>query len=158
VLDMQDFMITLIPDQVHVSPVLFRLVHRLVRRENLVYVTDAMSAAGAPPGRYRLGDLEVEVGADQVARKPGSSQFAGSALCPIEAPRRAAKMLGCSWRQTWSSMTQAPCRLAGLPDPWTPGQPADFLLFTVDTENGVQEWQLFTGGLLEVSGKGLCKN
>lgn len=146
VLEMEDWMITVIPDQIHVSPALFRLLHRLVRREDLVYVTDAMSAAGAPPGTYGLGDLELEVGPDQVVRRPGSTQFAGSALRPIEAPPRAAGMLRCHWRQTWGSMTQTPCRLAGLPDPWTPGQPANFILLSVDAQNQIQEWRTFCEG------------
>jgi N-acetylglucosamine-6-phosphate deacetylase len=147
VLEMGDLMITVIPDQIHVAPSLFRLFHRLIRHENLVYVTDAMSAAGAPPGQYALGDLQLDVGLDQVVRRPGSVQFAGSALRPIEAPWRAAEMLGCVWQQTWRSMTQAPCRLAGLPDPWTHGQRADFVLLTVDAHNRVKEWRLFTNGL-----------
>src|SRR4030095_14072696 len=63
--------VSLIPDAIHVSPALFRLIHREVGVENIFYVSDAMSAAGAPPGRYKLGRLELEVGEDQVVRMPG---------------------------------------------------------------------------------------
>src|SRR5262249_52232917 len=70
--------VSLIPDRIHVSGPLFRLVHRVLGGDSIFYTTDAMAAAGAPPGRYRIGALEVEVGADQVVRQPGKPLFAGS--------------------------------------------------------------------------------
>src|SRR6185369_13552349 len=64
-------LVSLIPDRIHVSPPLFRLIHRVLAAESIYYVSDAMSGAGMPPGRYKLGGLELEVGADQVVRQPG---------------------------------------------------------------------------------------
>jgi len=58
--------VSLIPDAMHVSPALFRLIHRVIRADSIYYVSDAMAAAGSPPGRYKLGPLEVEVGEDKV--------------------------------------------------------------------------------------------
>ena len=46
----------------------------------MVLATDSMAGAGAPPGRYTLGDLEVEVGSDQAARLVSTSRLAGSTL------------------------------------------------------------------------------
>jgi N-acetylglucosamine-6-phosphate deacetylase len=54
-----------------------------------ILVTDAMAAAGAPPGSYTIGDLVVEVGSDRVVRQPGSPNFAGSALTMDAALRNA---------------------------------------------------------------------
>src|SRR5256885_3561154 len=34
---------------IHVSPALFRLIHRVVPADSIYYTTDAMSAGGAPP-------------------------------------------------------------------------------------------------------------
>ncbi|MCK9588662.1 MAG: hypothetical protein M0Q93_04760, partial [Terrimicrobiaceae bacterium] len=48
------------------------------------FTTDAMAAAGARPGTYRLAHHELEVGDDRVVRAPGTSGFAGSALTPDE--------------------------------------------------------------------------
>src|SRR5262249_35277760 len=62
-------MVSLIPDRIHVSPPFFRLAHRVLGSESIYYTTDAMSAAGSPPGSYRLGHLKLEVGADQVVRQ-----------------------------------------------------------------------------------------
>lgn len=41
-------------------------------------ISDAISAAGLPPGIYTLGDREVRVGDDGVPRSPDGSHFVGS--------------------------------------------------------------------------------
>jgi N-acetylglucosamine-6-phosphate deacetylase len=48
--------------------------------DRIVLTTDSMAGAGASPGRYTLGDLEVEVGPDRAARLAGTSRLAGSTL------------------------------------------------------------------------------
>jgi N-acetylglucosamine-6-phosphate deacetylase len=105
----------LIPDTFHVSPALFRLAHRVFDPASIYYVADAVAAAGAPPGRYTVGALTVEVGPDQIVRKPGSPQFAGSALRPVEGVFRAATMLGRPWQQVWDHFSVVPARFMGLP-------------------------------------------
>lgn len=85
--------IGLIADAIHVSPPLFRLFHRLLPPDRLYYTTDAMAAAGSTPGRYRIGALEVEVGADGVVRQPGRTNFAGSSLRPNQVQERASALL-----------------------------------------------------------------
>lgn len=46
----------------------------------MMLTTDSMAGAGAPPGRYTLGDLDVEVGSDQSARLASTGRLAGSTL------------------------------------------------------------------------------
>jgi N-acetylglucosamine-6-phosphate deacetylase len=53
-----------------------------------------MAAAGAPPGRYSLGALTVEVGADGVVREPGKPNFAGSSLTMDRAVANVSAFLG----------------------------------------------------------------
>ena len=48
--------------------------------DRIVLTTDSMAGAGAPPGRYTLGELEVDVGSDGAARLAGASRLAGSTL------------------------------------------------------------------------------
>lgn len=132
----------LIPDNIHVSPALFRLLHRCLGSDAIYYTTDAMSAAGAPPGRYKLGRLEVEVGADQIVRQPGKTNFAGSALRPCEGVFRAAQMLKCPWQEAWVRSTQKPARLMGLPGGLGMGCPADFCLLKFDGENQLSELEV----------------
>ena len=136
-------MVSLIPDRIHVSPPLFRLAHRLLGQESIYYTTDAMSAAGAPPGRYKLGNLELDVGADQVVRQPGQALFAGSALRPVEGVFRATEMLRCSWQEAWLRFSEAPAKLLGLPNGLAVGQPADFCVLTVSAGNRLMELRVF---------------
>lgn len=46
--------------------------------ERVAIISDAISAAGLPPGIYTLGDREVWVGEDGVPRSPDGSHFVGS--------------------------------------------------------------------------------
>ena len=119
---------SLIPDKIHVSPPFFRLAHKLLGAASLCYTTDAMSAAGAPPGRYRLGALELEVGADQIVRQPGRTNFAGSALRPIDGVFRASEMLSQPWREVWDRSSTIPAKWIGLRHELQPGHDANFCL------------------------------
>jgi N-acetylglucosamine-6-phosphate deacetylase len=128
VFDTPGLTVSLIPDRIHVSPLLFRLAHRVCPPDALYYVTDAMAAAGAPPGRFTIGQLEVEVGADQIVRQPGRSNYAGSALGPFDGVCRAAEMLGCAWPQAWARFSTVPAKFMGLRHDLAAGQPARFCL------------------------------
>lgn len=137
---------SLIPDGIHVSPALFRLAHRTLG-ESIYYTTDAMAAAGMPPGRYKLGKLELEVGADQIVRYPGRSNFAGSALRPIDGVFRAAKMLGARWQETWKRLSEVPAQLMNLPTGLKPGAPADFCVLQTSEQNELIELRTFSAGV-----------
>lgn len=94
-----------IPDGVHLPPFALRNFVRAKPPGKVLFTTDCMAAAGAPPGRHTLGALEVEVGADGIARGPGGG-FAGSTLAPDEGVRRTARFLGMppgEARRLWSS-------------------------------------------------------
>jgi N-acetylglucosamine-6-phosphate deacetylase len=137
---------SLIPDGIHVSPALFRLAHRILGSESIYYTTDAMAAAGAPPGRYRLGALELEVAADRVVRQPGKANFAGSALSPLEGVFRAAELLEREWREVWPSFSETPARLMGLDSGLETGSPADLCLIKVAEANRLQSLQVLAAG------------
>ena len=142
--------VSLIPDGVHVSPALFRLIHRELGSENIFYVSDAMAAAGAPAGRYRLGPLELEVGDDEIVRLPGTPNFAGSALRPIDGVLRAADMLDCSWQEVWPRFSEAPARLMGIEFGLEAGRRADFCLLEITPENQLIDLKVCANG--ELSG------
>jgi N-acetylglucosamine-6-phosphate deacetylase len=135
-------MVSLIPDQIHVSPPLFRLCHWVLGADSIYYTTDAMSAAGMPPGRYKLGKLDLEVGADQVVRQPGKPLFAGSALRPIDGVFRAAQMLGCSWQEVWPRFSVAPAKLMGLRNEFAVGELAAFCLLKVAETNQLLQMEV----------------
>jgi N-acetylglucosamine-6-phosphate deacetylase len=83
----------LIPDGVHLPPFALRNFFRGKPAGKVLLTTDAMAAAGAPPGRYRIGGLEVE-SRDGVVRAPGSANLAGSCLKPLQGVANAAGWLG----------------------------------------------------------------
>jgi N-acetylglucosamine-6-phosphate deacetylase len=145
-LDTPGLTVSLIPDQVHVSPSLFRLVHRVLGNEAIYYTTDAVAAAGASPGRYTIGSMEVEVGPDQVVRQPGKSNYAGSALKPIDGVLRAARMLGRDWRGVWDGFSICPARFTGIAVGLTMGSPADFCLVQTDQTGGLEALRVFSHG------------
>ncbi len=139
VLDTPGLTVGVIPDRIHVSPQLFRLIHEARQSTGIYYTADAMSAAGAPPGRHTLGALEVEVGVDQIVRQPGKINFAGSALRPIDGIFRAAEMLGCPWQEVWNRFSTAPAKLMGLKTGLEIGKPANICRFEIGPDRGLVE-------------------
>ncbi len=138
--------VSLIPDRIHVSPPLFRLAHRVLNPRAIYYTSDAMAAAGAPPGRYRMGKKEVDVGPDQVVRPPGQHLFAGSALRPVEGVFRAAQMLNCPWQETWARLSEIPAKFMGLRNDLAVQQPATFCVLKVMGQNQLAELRVFADG------------
>jgi N-acetylglucosamine-6-phosphate deacetylase len=83
-----------IPDGLHLPPNVLKNFFRAKPEGKALFTTDCMAAAGSPPGRYSLGGLVVEMGADRITHAPGSKHFAGSSLCPDEGVRNVQTWLG----------------------------------------------------------------
>jgi N-acetylglucosamine-6-phosphate deacetylase len=73
-------MASIIVDGIHLSPDVVKNYVWTKGIDRMVLTTDSMAGAGAPPGRYTLGDIEVEVGSDRAARSVSTSRLAGSTL------------------------------------------------------------------------------
>ena len=115
-------------------------MHRALRERNQIYyTTDAMSAAGAGPGRYALAGQVLEVGVDQVVRQPGQPNFAGSALSPLDGISRAMDMTGESWRSIWSRYSAVPAQFMGLDLELKLGAPSRFCLVNVSSDGELEE-------------------
>ena len=151
-------MVSLIPDGAHVAPALFRLIHREISADRIYYVSDAMAAGGAPPGRYRLAHLELEVGDDSIVRLPGTGNLAGSALCPIDGAFKAASMLDVPWQTVWPRYSDVPAGLIGLPRGLETGSSADFCVLEVTPENWLEDAKIFVGGVEVVERGGSLVN
>jgi N-acetylglucosamine-6-phosphate deacetylase len=104
-----------IPDGIHLPPQVLRNLVRAKPPGKVILTTDAMSAAGAGPGRYRLGKLELEVGDDTVVRLPGSPYFAGSALCLDRGVANAVEWLGMEPETVRSMASVVPALALGFP-------------------------------------------
>ena len=73
-----ELFVSVIPDGTHVPfPTLANYL-KVIPPGRAVAVTDAISAARLPPGRYTLGRWELDIGEDLVAMAPDGSHFVGS--------------------------------------------------------------------------------
>jgi N-acetylglucosamine-6-phosphate deacetylase len=69
-----------IVDGHHLPPATVKSMIRAKTPARTILVTDAVGAAGMPPGRYTLGGLEVELSPTGRVAAPGAPNLAGSAL------------------------------------------------------------------------------
>lgn len=110
----------LICDGVHVAPELVRLWLKAKGPERAILVTDAMSAAGMPDGRYKLGPLEVDVAegraflADDLAR--GAQTLAGSVLTMDRAVENLQQFTGAPVGDAARLASHNPAAMLGLPE------------------------------------------
>jgi N-acetylglucosamine-6-phosphate deacetylase len=106
----------LVLDGVHVHPDVARLLIDAAPGR-VALITDAMAAAGAADGSYRLGSLDVAV-VDRVARLAGPDgspgAIAGSTLTQDHALRLATRRCGMSLRAAVTALTWVPARVLGL--------------------------------------------
>ncbi len=117
----------LIMDGVHVRPELVAFV-AASEPDRVVFVTDAMAAAGAADGDYVLGELPVEV-RDRVARIAGTDTIAGSTLT-LDRGVRNAVAAGVPFAQAVRAATALPADYLSLPDVGrlAPGKRADLVV------------------------------
>jgi len=115
----------LILDGQHVHSEVARLAFAMAPGR-VALVTDAMAAAGAAPGDYRLGSLNVTV-RDGLAVLSGTSRIAGSTLTQDVALRNAIE-LGVESAAAVAALTAVPARALGLGNTFgllEPGYAAD---------------------------------
>ena len=69
-----------IADGIHIPADALKVLLRAKTPARSILVTDATSAAAAPPGLYRFAAMAIEHAPDGSVRVPGSTTLAGSAL------------------------------------------------------------------------------
>ncbi|WP_290512053.1 N-acetylglucosamine-6-phosphate deacetylase [Aeromicrobium sp.] len=102
----------LIADGVHLHPAIVRFIIESPSRP--VFVTDAMAAAGADEGDYKLGALDVRVSDGQARLADGT--IAGSVLTLSAAVRYAVHTAGVPVEVAVRAATQNPADMIGLVD------------------------------------------
>jgi N-acetylglucosamine-6-phosphate deacetylase len=85
---------SLIVDGHHLPPATVKAMVRAKGADRTILVTDAISAAGGAPGRYRIGAVECELGADGRVSLPGTAYLAGSSLTLDRAIATTARFTG----------------------------------------------------------------
>lgn len=121
-----------IADGHHLPPYVLRSFVRAKGLDRSILTSDGMAAAGAPPGRYWLGDLELEVGEDRVVRQPGKSYLAGSALTLDRAVANAREWCKLPWADAIDLASLSPWRLFSADTTFKPDAGGDFLLARCD--------------------------
>lgn len=71
---------TLIVDGHHLPPSVVKCMVRSKEPQRVILISDAVSVAGLPPGRYRTLTAEVELTTDGAVRLAGTPYLAGAAL------------------------------------------------------------------------------
>ncbi len=123
----------LVLDGEHVHPDVARVAFAAAPGR-IALVTDAMAAAGADDGHYRLGGIEVKVRGG-VARVAHTDTLAGSTLTQDAALRNAIRLVGLDPAAAVAALTTVPARALGLDDrlgTLAPGFAADAVVLDDD--------------------------
>ncbi|MCU0248406.1 MAG: amidohydrolase family protein [Bryobacter sp.] len=131
---------TFIVDGIHLDAAFLKTALRAKGIERSVLITDAVMCAGMPPGPYRLGEVEVELRANQSVWLRDGSKLAGAALTMDRAVSNLMRLTGASLTEAVTMATtnaaragRVPNRLRGL----QPGERADLVEFTL-TDGAIQ--------------------
>ena len=130
---------SLIGDGIHLPPAFVKCAVRAKGLERTVLVTDATSPATCSPGRYRLGDVEVELTAGNRVQVVGTTRLAGSALRMDRGVENLIRFAGVSLSQALRMATVNAAQAARLPGRagfLEAGDIADLILFRYDPADG----------------------
>lgn len=106
--------ICFIADGIHIPDFVLQNYLNVAGIDKCIIVTDAMAAASAPPGRYSISHLEVEVKDDKVVREVGRDNLAGSAITLKESEEFLIEKLRLSTAETELMMFQNPKEVLDL--------------------------------------------
>jgi N-acetylglucosamine-6-phosphate deacetylase len=134
-LAMDKLLVSIIVDGIHLPPGVVNGYVQAKGLDRIVLTTDSMAGAGAPPGKYTLGNLEVDVGSDGAARLAGTSRLAGSTLTMDRAIANVIRFTGIDLSSTIHMAARNAQKL--FPEVGrdiVPGQSADLVLFEYQRE------------------------
>ena len=116
-----------IVDGHHLPPATVKAMIRAKTPARTILVTDAVGAAGMPPGRYTLGGQEVELSAAGRVAAPGAPNLAGSALRLDVAIGNTVRFTGLALEEVVAMASTRPAEYVGIPTAgkvvagWDPG-------------------------------------
>ena len=127
-----------IVDGHHLPPSVVKCMIRAKTIEQSIIVTDAIAAAGLPPGRHHLGNVEVEVLESRRVNLPGTPYLAGSVIDMNDSVAKAVAYAGITLNDAVRMATANPARLLGLENELgsiTVGLRADILIADWDAQS-----------------------
>jgi N-acetylglucosamine-6-phosphate deacetylase len=135
--------VEIIADGVHLPAPLLKLVYKIKGPGRTALITDAMRAAGMPPGESTLGPLKnglKVIVEDGVAKLPDRTSFAGSVATADRLVRNMINLAGVPLPEAIQMITSTPARIMGVDKnkgSLLPSKDADVVLFddqiTIDT-------------------------
>jgi len=130
--------VELIADGVHVPPPLLKLVYKIKGADRIALITDAMRAAGMPPGESVLGNIHTGLKViveDGVAKLPDRSSFAGSVATADRLVRTMTQLADIPLTDAIRMITSTPARIMGVGNKkgsLVAGKDADLVIFDRD--------------------------
>lgn len=127
-----------IVDGIHLPACFLKVALRAKGLERSFLVTDASAPANCPPGRYRLGEQEVELTEDQRVVLAGQNRLAGSALRMDRGIENLMRLAGLSLAEAVAMATVNPARvvkLEGRQRGLETGELGDVVEFTLEGAN-----------------------
>jgi N-acetylglucosamine-6-phosphate deacetylase len=127
--------VEIIADGIHLPPPLLKLVYKIKGAERTALITDAMRAAGMPPGESILGSLRNGIKViveDGVAKLPDRESFAGSVATADRLVRTMVFMADVPLIDAVKMITTTPARILGITDKkgeLAVGKDADIVIF-----------------------------
>jgi N-acetylglucosamine-6-phosphate deacetylase len=108
--------VEIIPDGVHVHPLLVEKTLRCKGLERVIFVTDSLRGAGNPPGEYDglAPGEKVAVTADRGIRRVRDNALSGSALTHLGSLRNAVRLFGRSMQEASVLCSRNAARLLRL--------------------------------------------
>jgi N-acetylglucosamine-6-phosphate deacetylase len=135
--------VEVIADGVHLPAPLLKLIFKIKGPNRIALITDAMRAAGMPPGESIIGNLYTGLKViveDGVSKLPDRSSFAGSVATADRLVRTMINMAEVSLMEAIQMMTLTPARIMNIADrkgSLEIGKDADIVIFdeniSVDT-------------------------
>lgn len=114
-----DMDVEIIADGIHLPAPLLKLVYKVKGADRIALITDAMRAAGMPPGESTLGSLSDGIKViveDGVAKLPDRTAFAGSVATADRLVRTMIEMAEISVSEAVKMMTHTPARILHVDD------------------------------------------
>ena len=127
--------VEIIADGVHLPAPLLKLVYKIKGADRTALITDAMRAAGMPPGKSVLGNLKTGLPViveDDVAKLPDRTAFAGSVATADRLVRNMMRLADVPLIDAVRMMTSTPARIIGVSDhkgSIAQGKDADLVIF-----------------------------
>jgi N-acetylglucosamine-6-phosphate deacetylase len=151
---MADFIV----DGIHLSAPFLKVALRAKGLERSVLVTDAAGPAGAKPGRYRLGEQDVDLTTDGRVVLAGQDKLAGSALRMDRGVENLMKLAGISLAEAARMATTNAARagkIEGRQKGLAEGERSDLIVFRFDElAQKIEVQQTWIGGELVYTAAG----